>query len=94
MPKQDTEQKLIPFEELQKHIDVFDRVEVNYWDGDPRRLEIEGGGVAVLRVTHISPTHTADGKNVLCIGTDNQWFSKGITRMISQDELNKLHNRI
>lgn len=74
-----TREELQPYDmdwsELQRHIDIFDRIEVNYWDGDPRALQIEGGGVQVLRVTDISPTKTADKRVILHIMTEPFFFN-------------------
>jgi hypothetical protein len=70
------------WEELEKHLEIFDRVEVNYFDGGEHRPFSGDSGISVLRVTDISPTKTADKKVVLHIATDSQWFTSERMRIM------------
>jgi len=82
------EDKLVPFDKLQAALDLFDKVEVGYWDGDPRAHEIDNGyGITVLRVTKVTPQHNAKGENILNIQTDSQWFNHDIMPIMSKAQV-------
>ncbi len=78
------------WEELEKHLEIFDRIEVTYFDGGEHKPFSGDSGVAVLRVTDVSPVKTADNKVNLHIGTDSQWFTKERMRIMPDSYIEKL----
>lgn len=79
------------WDELENHMRIFDAVEVNYWDGKKRKMFGAGdSGTSVLRVTNVTPQKTADGKVILHISTDSQWFTKERVQLMADSTLEKL----
>lgn len=70
------------WEELEKHLAIFDRIEVTYFDGGEHVMFSGDSGVSVLRITDVSPVKSADDQVILHISTDSQWFSKERMRIL------------
>ena len=77
------------WEELEEHLSIFDHVEVNFFDGGKHKPFGGDSGVSVLRVTDISPMKRADGKLILHVSTDSNWFGEGRHRIFSDEYIEK-----
>lgn len=78
------------WEDLEALVAVFDRVEVNFFDGGEHKPFSGDSGVSVLRVRSVEPTKTHDKKVYLHVSTDANWFAKGRNRILSDDYIEKL----
>jgi hypothetical protein len=78
------------WEELENQLAVFNHVEVNHYDGGEHKPFSGDSGVSVLRVTDVSPQKRADGKVLLHISTDSNFFGKGRHRIMSDEYIERI----
>ena len=75
------------WDELQAHLDIFDRIEVNFYDGGVHKPFSGDSGIQVLRVTGATPQKNVKGEVTLNIQTDANFFGSGVHRIIGDKHI-------